>query len=267
MCTMQSAGCGASPHEYRSAICKRTGCNVSCCRVSAEYAAATDTFQRYLCPSLCWKTIAVQVSVSVYRHFPSLTISTPLSHELIKQATSLNISTCSDPTLVPLMQLFLPCESVAGATFTTSPSTDIDVSVDSAQDENVRIDSSDTSSPAVMQDAAAAFIGATDIRAEVRPGMAALAASQRSCQLTDVFALSSSTVDVYITAQDTSATFRNYADHCSEQDSPRVSSGITWGSCRYSTSCIPSRSLSRDNPVVAGIRPTIATTPKGAREG
>lgn len=180
----------------------------------------------------------MQVSVALYRHFPSLTISTPISHTLIQQAAPLNISTCSDPALVSLMQLFLPCESVAAASFRTSSSA---LLVDADQEEHVSTNSSDTSEAVTaMHDAAArasaVFSGSADIRAEVRPGVAALAASQRSCQLTDVFALSSSTVDVYITARDTSATFRNYADSCSEDESPIVSGGISWRSCGYSTS-------------------------------
>lgn len=140
------------------------------------------------------------------------------------------------------MQLFLPCESVASATFTTthddpSSAEPVDTSVDTIQGGSASTDSMAASAATTTQDAAtraaALFSGAAGIAAEVRPGLEALAASQRSCQLTDVFALSSSTVDVYISARDTSDTFRNYEDRCSKLDSPQVTSGITWRICRF----------------------------------
>jgi hypothetical protein len=180
----------------------------------------------------------MQVSVAMYRHFPSLSISTPLSHDLIRHAAPLNISTCSESALMPLMQLFQPCEPVGSATFTTEP---VDTSIDGTHDEYGSHEPEATSlAQAVMtQDAVgratSAFTASGDIPVEIRPGVAALTSSQRTCQLTDVFALSSSSVDVYISARDTTDTFRNY--RCSEH--AQVVDGINWTSCR----CAPSRLL------------------------
>lgn len=168
--------------------------------------------------------------MAMYRHFPSLSLSSASSHEFIQAASPLNISTCSEPSLIPLMQLFQPCEATASATFTiqhpasTEPRIpEVDLNQDSETEQN--------SSPVLVSPAG--FTGSATMSAEIRPGLPALTSFQRSCQLTDVFALSSSTMDVYITARDTSDTFRNYKDRCSDQSSALLSQGINWISCRF----------------------------------
>jgi hypothetical protein len=170
-------------------------------------------------------------------------MSTPLSHDLIQQAAPLNISTCFEPALMPLTQLFLPCESIGSATFpavsnppAAQEDTPSDAILDGPASNDVLSTSSGTASKINKAAAArptAVFTGSADISAEIRPGLAALQESQRSCQGTDVFALGSSTVDVYITTQDTADTLQSYQDHCSESSNPpHAESGVSWMVCR-----------------------------------
>jgi hypothetical protein len=172
----------------------------------------------------------------MYRHFPSLD-KTSLSHDLIQQAASLNISSCSESTLLPLMQLFQPCEPIGRATFTTAQLT---TSTDSTHHEYASpgLESASTAPAGLTHDtadpAASSFTASGLIPVEIRPGLAALTSSQRSCQLTDVFALSSSSVDVYISARDTADTLQNY--QC-RSEGTEIINGVNWTSCR----CDPKR--------------------------
>jgi hypothetical protein len=151
----------------------------------------------------------IQVSVALYRHFPNLQPDSKLSHADIRSAAQLNISSCSDPSSAALMQLFEPCSPIASATAHTMLET--------------------TSQPSGS--ATSAYSITFDLQAEMRPGLLTLAAPQQHCQFTDMFSLSSDSVDVYVTARDAERTRSNYADACVTAWDPEMRQGILWQSC------------------------------------